>query len=398
MSVEYFWRLPSGGDGREAGNTRGDFGSSGKVAPRVRDGVSDGHGYIDYVSQVARAADINGFHGALLPTGRGGDEPWVVASALARETRNLNFLIAFQPGFIHPAYATQMGATLSRITNGRVDWNIITGGNPKDQRAYGDFFDHDSRYARTGEFLDVFRGYGAGEPFNHSGDLYQFENGGLKSPLKEARKPGIYFSGSSDAAIDVAARHADVYLMWAEPLEGIRGEIEKVKRAAAAAGRADQVRYGIRIDIIARDTEEEAWNEVRRFYDSIPKEALESFSKARPRAESTGAHRQWALHNGKVDSFEDLIVAPNFWVGKAAAGGGKGGQVGGPTALLAGSNEQIAERLAEYIDIGVSTFILAAKPHLEEAYRVGEEVLPRVDDALKRLRERRLDQRVAAQS
>jgi len=387
--IEYFWRLPSGGDGREALNTRGDFGKNGRVAPRIKNGVSDAHGYIDYVSQVARAADINGFHGALLPTGRGGDEPWVVAAALARETRHLNFLIAFQPGFIHPAYATQMAATLSRITNGRVDWNIITGGNPKEQRAYGDFLNHDERYARTGEFLDAFRGYGAGEPFNYTGKLYNFENGGLTAPLKEARKPGIYFSGSSEPAIAVAAKHADVYLMWAEPPENIAGEVAKIRAAAEAVGRGKQVRFGIRVDVIARDTEEEAWAEVRRFYDTIPKDMMETFAKAKPREESVGAHRQWALHNGKVDKFEDLIVSPNLWAGKAIGGGAKGGQVGGPTCVLAGSNEQIAERLAEYADIGITTFILAAKPHLEEAYRVGEYVLPRVDSALERLRSQR---------
>jgi len=384
-AAEYFWRLPSGGDGREALNTRGDWGKHGRIA----NNKGDGHGYIDYVSQVARAADINGFHGALLPTGRSGDEPWIVAAALARETRNLNFLIAFQPGFIHPAYATQMGATLSRITNGRVDWNIITGGNPKEQRAYGDFLDHAQRYARTSEFLDAFRGVSEGEPFNYQGNLYQFENGGLSAPLKNSRKPGIYFSGSSDPAIEVAAKHADVYLMWAEPPDLIASEVEKIRRAATAAGRGDKIRFGIRVDVISRDTEEEAWTEVRRFYESIPKEQLEAFSKAKPRAESIGAHRQWALHNGKVDRFEDLIVSPNLWAGKAAGGQVKGGQVGGPTCVLVGSNEQIAERLAEYRDIGITTFILAAKPHLEEAYRVGEYVLPRVDDALDRLRARR---------
>lgn len=396
MSIEYFWRLPSGGDGREAISTRGDFGKGGRVAPRRIGAGTDGHGYIDYVSQVARAADINGFHGALLPTGRSGDEPWVVASALARETRNLHFLVAFQPGFLHPAYATQMAATLSRITNGRVDWNIITGGNPKEQRAYGDFFNHDERYARTGEFLDAFRGYAAGEPFNYQGNLYKFENGGLTAPLRNARLPGIYFSGSSEPAIAVAAKHADVYLMWAEPPQNIAGEIVKIRAAAQAEGRGEQIRFGIRVDVIARDTEEEAWGEVRRFYDSIPQELIETFKKARPRDESVGAHRQWALHNGKVDKFEDLIVSPNLWAGKAIANGAKSGQVGGPTCVLVGSNEQIAERLAEYVDIGISTFILAAKPHLEEAYRVGEYILPRVDGALERLRARRNgEQRVA---
>ena len=155
------------------------------------------------------------------------------------------------------------------------------------------------------------------------------------------------------------------------------------------------LRFGIRVDVIARDTEEEAWAEVRRFYDSIPREQVEAFAKARPRDESVGAHRQWALHNGKVGSFEDLIISPNLWAGKAVANGVKGGQVGGPTCVLVGSNEQIADRLAEYVDVGVTTFILAAKPHLEEAYRTGEYILPRVDAALERLRAKRAAQAVA---
>lgn len=122
MAVEFLWRLPMHGDGRRAHDlhTRGEWNRqrASRVAPKVDD---DDFGYIDYLSQVARAADIAGFHGALIPIFRFTEEPWVVAAALARETRRLRLLIALQPHFVHPVYAAQMAASLQRISRGRVE-------------------------------------------------------------------------------------------------------------------------------------------------------------------------------------------------------------------------------------------------------------------------------------
>jgi len=143
----------------------------------------------------------------LLPTG---PEPWIAAAALARETRRIRFLIAFQATWTLPAYAAQQAAILQNLSGGRLDWNIITGGNPASQRANGDFLEHDLRYKRTGEFLDVIQGLWTQDKFSYEGDIYRLENGSLPPGLQHERKPGVYFSGFSDAALDVAARHADV--------------------------------------------------------------------------------------------------------------------------------------------------------------------------------------------
>ena len=225
MSVELFWRLPTHGDGRKAHDkhTRGEWNKLAadlRKAPGLRDGRPDGFAYIDYLGQVARAAEINGFDGALVPTSAISEQSWIVAAALARETRRLRFMVAHQAGYTEPHFAAQTAATLQRVSGGRVDINIITGGSSKAQRAIGDFLDHDSRYARTGEFLDVFRRYWTQAPLDHEGDLYRIEGGGFRAPLSDTPLPGIYFAGSSQPAIDVAADHADVYLVWAEPLAG----------------------------------------------------------------------------------------------------------------------------------------------------------------------------------
>lgn len=379
MAVEFLWRLPMHGDGRRAHDrhTRGEWNNqtASRVAPKTD---SDDFGYIDYLSQVARAADLVGFHGALIPIFRFTEEPWVVAAALARETRNLRLLIAMQPWFMHPAYAAQMAASLQRISRGRVEWNIVTGGGGADQRAYGDFIDHDSRYARTDEFLDVVKGYSSGEPYTHKGRFYQVEEGGLVAPLSSQPVPRIYLAGASDAAMAVAAKHGDVHLSWGEPLAKQKEVIDRARQALDAQNAERDLRFGMRIDILARETEEQAWAELRQMFATVSDST--QFGGARRTvgvgdSESVGAKRQFALHQGNTQHFDDLIVGPNLWAGMSKIRGG-------PGCVIVGSHEQVAERLAEYVDIGVSTFILASNPHLEEAYRVGEEVLPLVAGAI----------------
>lgn len=389
MSVEFFWRLPTHGDGRKPHDqhTRGEWNSTPperRVAPGVRNGRPDGFGYIDYLSQVARAAEINGFDGVLVPTGAGSEQSWIVASALARETRKLRFLVAHQAGYTAPHFTVQIAATLQRITQGRVDINFITGGDSKSQRAIGDFFDHDQRYARSDEFLEVFRGYWRNANYDYDGALYRFENGGLGGPLAQAPIPGVYFVGSSEPALDIAARRSDVYLVWAEPLKGNQEIFDNVRRRAESVGRADEVRFGVRVDIIARPTEKEAWDEARRLFSLAPaaSEKVAAITNQTALKESAGANRQWALHKGNRSNFDDLIVGPNLWAGMSILRGG-------PACGLIGSYEQIADRLAEYIDIGATTFILASNPHLEEAYSVGEEILPRIGEAVESLKQRK---------
>lgn len=392
MSVEFLWRIPHAGDGKlMAGRqgSRGEWGQGEKtplaLAARFADDGYHGHNYIDYLVQVAQAADINGFRSVLVPSFRQSEDPWTLSAVLARETRHLRFLVAFQPAFFQPAYLAQASATLQRISQGRLDLNVITGGGGAEQRAYGDFQAHDSRYARTDAFLDVYKGYWKDAPFDYQDAHYRVEAGGLREPLRSAPLPGIYFAGSSEPALGVAAKHSDVYLSWAEPLAGIREKIDKVRVEADKLGRADRIRYGMRIDIFARETEALAKADLRRYFEAVT--ADPAFIAARSarqggESESVGRQRQQALSAGNANSFESLFIGPNLWAGASFSGTG-------PVPVLVGSHAQVAERLAEYVEIGISSFILSAKPHLEEAYRVGEEVLPLVDGAIRRiLRER----------
>jgi alkanesulfonate monooxygenase len=374
MSIDIFWRIPTHGEPsshRSRTPFRGDWfpGDDGKRQPGLAGGGDLGFTYIDYLSEVARAAEISGFQGGLIPSFPMTDEPWAISSFLARETKTFRFMIAFQPGFLNPVVAARMTASLQRATGGRALYNIITGGGGPQQLWWGDSVPHDDRYNRTTEFLDVLRGVWNGGPFSYDGKFYRVKDGGLPDPLSKEEFPEIYFSGSSDAALASAAKHADFYLSWLEPSAALGEKFSRAKERTAQLGR--KIKCAVRVDIVARPTEEEAWEEIRRGFDNVDPKLLAAAKGALGPSDSVGAARQQRLRSTTINSYKDLIIEPNVWSGFNLL---RGGQTNG----IVGNYEQVAEKLDQLVQLGTDAFILASTPHLEEAYRVGEEVLPLV--------------------
>jgi alkanesulfonate monooxygenase len=362
--IDVHWFLPTTGDGRSIVDFFPDPDGRLPASGRTAD--------IGYLTQIAQACDRLGFDGVLTPTGSQCEDAWLVSAALAMETRRLKYIVAFRPGFVLPTLAAQMAATLQRISNGRVLLNIVSGGDPIEQRGYGDFLDHAARYERTDEFLDVLRRCWAG-PFDFDGKHYRVEQGGVRSPFGAERDPGaamppIYFGGASAAAEATAAKHVDVYLLWGEPAPWVAERVERMRKLAAAQGRT--LRFGIRMHVIARPRAEDAWAEAARLLAEMTPEQVEAAQARFAKQESVGQARMVALHDGALD-MEALTVAPNLWAGIGLVRGGAG------TALV-GSHDEVAARVAEYASLGLDTFILSGYPHLEEAYAVGEELLPRL--------------------
>lgn len=371
MTIDVFWRIPTHGEPSSHRNRiphRGDWfpGDDTKSQSGSVGSASDGSNYIDYIAEIAHAAEISGFQGGLIPSFPMTDEPWVISSLLARETSTFRFMIPFQPGFLNPVVAARMTASLQRATGGRALYNIITGGGGPAQLWWGDSASHDDRYGRTTEFLDVLKGVWNGGPFSYQGKFYQVENAGLADPLSKEEYPEIYFSGSSDAALASASKHADYYLTWLEPFDQLREKFDRVKARTQILGR--KIKCAIRVDIIARPTEEEAWAEIEKGFNGLSREALDKFQNP-DGSDSVGAARQRGNRPATINSYKDLIIEPNVWSGFSLL---RGGQTNG----IVGSYEQVAERLDELVALGADAFILASTPHLEEAYRVGEEVLP----------------------
>ena len=373
MTIDIFWRIPTHGEPsshRSRKPWRGDwFPGNDNLSKPGLSGGEDGTSYIDYLAEIARAAEISGFQGGLIPSFPSTDEPWVISSFLARETKTFRFMIPFQPGFLNPVVAARQTASLQRATGGRALYNIITGGGGPQQLWWGDSVPHDDRYTRTTEFLDIIRGVWKGGPFNFQGKFYQVEDAGLPDPLSEEEFPEIYFSGSSDAALASASKHADYYLSWLEPFDALRDKFNRVKERTDQLGR--KIKTSVRVDILARPTEEEAWDEIRKGFANVDPAALARFRGTGEPSESVGAARQRDFRPTTINSYKDLITAPNIFSGFSLLRGGQ-------TQGIVGSYEQVAERLDDLVRLGADSFILASTPHLEEAYRVGEEVLPLV--------------------
>ena len=373
MTIDIFWRIPTHGEPsshRSRKPWRGDWfpGNDNLTKPGLGGG-EDGTTYIDYLAEIARAAEISGFQGGLIPYFPSTDEPWVISAFLARETKTFRFMIPFQTGFLNPVVAARKTASLQRATGGRALYNIITGGGGPQQLWWGDSVPHDDRYTRTTEFLDVVRGVWRGGPFSYQGKFYQVEEAGLPDPLSQEEFPEIYFSGSSDAALASASKHADYYLSWLEPFDALRDKFKRVKDRTDALGR--KIKTAVRVDILARPTEEEAWEEIRKGFANVDPAALARFQGTGEPSESVGAARQRDFRPTTINSYKDLITEPNIFSGFSLLRGGQ-------TQGIVGSYEQVAERLDDLVQLGADSFILASTPHLEEAYRVGEEVLPLV--------------------
>ncbi|MEV4947041.1 LLM class flavin-dependent oxidoreductase [Streptomyces sp. NPDC053755] len=356
MSLTFHWFLPTSGDSRHVVG-----GGHGTVVPAAG---SDRPPTVGYLAQIARAAEDLGFEGALTPTGAWCEDAWLTTAMVSRETERLKFLVAFRPGFVAPTLAAQMASTYQRQTGGRLLLNVVTGGESREQRAYGDFLDKDARYARTDEFLDIVRRLWRGETVSLKGRHLQVEEAELTRLPDPV--PEVYFGGSSPVAGEVAARHADVYLTWGEPPAAVAEKISWVRGLAEKEGR--RVRFGIRLHVITRDTSGQAWAEARRLLDGFDPETVRTVQSGLARSESEGQRRMLALHGGSADGLE---IHPNLWAGIGLVRGGAG------TALV-GDHDEVAERIVEYHRLGIDEFVLSGYPHLEEAYWFGEGVLPRL--------------------
>ncbi len=346
-NLNVFWFLPTHGDGRYLGTTEGG---------RAVD--------LPYLQQVALAADNLGYYGVLIPTGKSCEDSWLVASALAPITKRLRYLVAVRPGLQPPSLAARMAATLDRLSEGRLLINVVTGGDPVENKGDGIFLSHAERYQVTREFLEVYSRLLKGEKVDYHGEHIRVEGAEVLFPPVQEDGPPLFFGGSSEEALEVAANQIDTYLTWGEPVEQVAEKIAVVRQRAEERSRT--LDYGIRLHVIVRETEEEAWAAADKLIAHLDDDTIAAAQKIFSRMDSTGQARMSALHGGSKDG---LRIAPNLWAGVGLVRGGAG------TALV-GSPQQVADRIREYQALGIKNFIFSGYPHLEEAHRFAELVMP----------------------
>lgn len=322
---------------------------------------------VDYINRIARVHEDGGFDRVLVAFNSRSPESILIAQQALSVTKRLNVMIAHRPGFTAPTVAARQLATLDHLSGGRVAVHIITGGNDAELAQDGDFTDKDARYARTDEYLAIVKAeWTAKEPFDFDGQYYRLRQafGGIK-PLQQPHIP-IYFGGSSDAAIPVAGKHADIYALWGETHAQVRETIARVRAAAAAHGRT--LRFSLSLRPILADTEEAAWARAEAIRSQVKalreKAGLALSGHAPPNA---GSQRLLAA------AAQGERLDTRLWTGIAALTGAQGNS----TALV-GTPDQVAEALLEYHDLGVTTFLIRGFDPFNDAVDYGRHLIPRV--------------------
>ena len=323
---------------------------------------------LEHLIGVGEAAEAGGFRALLLGTGWGQKiEAFATAAALLQHCPSIRALIAVRPGYYHPAAVAKLAATIDQHTGGRVLLNVVTGGVPSDLAHYGDILDHDARYARTREFLDIFTALtqDAGTPLTYAGQYFSCQDAVLDYGLCGDPRGRIYFGGASPPARRIAAAHADTYLMWGLPLAEAQATVTEIRQLAAAHDRT--IRCGMRINIIARPDTQQAWAVAHRMLADADPATLNRVRAVAAETDSLGQQRMFALSSADTEQGDDSTGT--YWTGLGRL------RVGSGTALV-GSYQGVATALSQYMRAGIDSFILASTPHLQECHRIGKHVLP----------------------
>jgi alkanesulfonate monooxygenase len=328
-----------------------------------------------FVRAFTQAHENAGFDRVLIGYFSSAPDGFQIAAYAAQQTERLKFLLAHRPGFVAPTVAARQLATLDQFIDGRLAVHIITGGADHEQAKDGDFLDKATRYERTDEYIELLKKTWTSEgPFDHAGVFYKVV--GSFSAVRCAQRPHIpvYFGGSSDEAIAVAGRHADVYAFWGETLDQARETIMKVRASAARFGREQSVGFSLSLRPILGPTEDAAWARAACILEAAAASGVHGrstiFRRVGEEPQNVGSRRLLeAARGGKVRD-------ARLWTEMALLTGGSGNS----TALV-GTAKQVTDALLEYWKLGVTTFLIRGFDPLEDAIDYGRELIPRVREA-----------------
>ena len=352
--------------------------------------VSESRGSLDgpqvdagYLARFAQAHENAGFDRVLIGYGATSPDGFAVAAHVLYSTSRLKVLIAHRPGFVAPTLVARKLATLDQLTGGgRVAIHHITGGDEADQKRDGDFADHDRRYARTAEFMSLLRReLTATEPFDHDGEFYKVR--GAYSSVRPATAAGIplYFGGASDAAVGVGAEHADVYMLWGEPVAQIAERIARIRAAAARHGRS--LRFSLSVRPIVAETEQAAWQRAEDIRSATAARVAHAKTAQVQGIQVPNRDRQFGFRPSSSVGSEHLqqqgaerdVHDERLWYGVTRLTG-----PGGNSTALVGTPRQVADALMAYRRVGVDTVLIRGFDPLDDVVDWGTELVPLLRD------------------
>ena len=312
-------------------------------------------------SNILLSADKLGYRNILCPSSyQVGQDTLPFVSAVSPLTQNINILAAIRCGELHPPMLARTLSTIDHILKGRLTVNIISSNLP------GEDLPSEDRYQRSREVIEILKQAWTKEEIYFSGQFYKFKL--PTNPVKPYQNGGplLYFGGYSPPAVDLCAQHCDVYLMWPETEGNLRNLMENMSQKAAKYKR--KVDFGLRVHVVVRETEEEAYEYAESIISKLDLDIGQELRERALDAQSYGVSRQKEM---REQSSRDGYVEPHLWTGIGKARSGCG-------AALVGNPDQIVEKLNRYMDMGIRSFILSGYPNLDECNRFAELVLPRL--------------------
>jgi alkanesulfonate monooxygenase len=337
--IELGWFLPTRGD-------TDDYGDPLKVAAGP-----------EMFGRVARAVEDASFDYMLIPVGHQCWDAWMTAAAMIGQTQRLRMLVAARPSYIHPVLLAKMITTCDQLSKGRIAVNLIAGQSEVENIAEGVNLTKEERYAVMDEEVTILKTLWAsgGKPVDFQGARYTLKGAELVPMPYQVPHPKFYLGGGSAEAAEISAKHSDVHLFWGDTVERIGQNIAMLRQLAARHGREDKLGFGMRLQVICRETEADAWEAADALVRNVDAER-ERYIREHY-AGSVANRRVQELRAEKGD-----LIAPNLWSGLARARPGAG-------ICVVGNPQQCADVLQQFIDIGCHSFCLSGFLHDVEATR-----------------------------
>lgn len=345
--LEFGWFIPTRGDTM-------DYGDPTQVPPSP-----------EMFERVVVAAENNGFSYILLPVAAACWDAWMSSAFLIGKTKSIKMLVAARPAYINPVLLAKIIATYDQMSKGRISINLIAGQNEVENEAEGVGLAKEDRYEVMEEEVEICKALwaaGANGKIDYSGKHYQLKQASIGPPIYQQPYPRFYLGGGSGQAAELSAKHSDVHLFWGDTVEHIAKSMAEVRALAAQHGREDEIGFGMRLQIVCRESEEEAWTVAEDLVRNVTDEQRDVITTHFANSAANQRVRQLAKEYGKM-------IGPHLWTGLTQARPGAG-------IVIVGNPQQCADTIQQYIDIGCHSFCLSGYLHDDEAERFGKWVRP----------------------
>ncbi|MCB1512145.1 MAG: LLM class flavin-dependent oxidoreductase [Hyphomicrobiaceae bacterium] len=348
--LEFGWFIPTRGD-------TDDYGEPLKIPAGP-----------EMFERVAVAAEKAGFEYLLIPVGHQCWDAWMTGAIMAGKTKHIRMLIAARPSYINPVLQAKMIATFDQLTKGRICINLIAGQSESENIAEGVKWSKQERYEIMEEEVSILKALWSqgGGLTDWNGKYYTLKQAELNPKPYQQPYPKFYLGGGSAQASEISAKHSDIHLFWGDTYERIRDNMKLMRELAKKYGREDKLGFGMRLQIICRENEKDAWEVADGLIRNVTKDREDYIRSYYAQSEANQRVQQLAREKGD-------LIEENLWSGLTKARPGAG-------ICIVGNPEQCANVIQNYIDIGCKSFCLSGYLHDAEAERFHRMVRPILED------------------